>query len=527
MCIRGRAVVVIDTALPSTSPASGPSRQLLFGFCVVVKLIIYLLSAGRYGYLSDELYFLDAADHLAPGYIDFPPLIVWITAAVSTLLGESVMALRLIPMLAGIGVTLLTVEICRLAGGRIFAQWLAALASLFAPGLVSVQCMLTMNALDQLWWLAGFCLLLAYAGDARPRLMIALGLVLGFGILTKLSILALCVAIPVSLLVWERGALLRREFWLAVCIALLVASPFLAWQVSQGFPFLEFIQAYNSDPPEAMVLQNPALGLLLTMNPSYALLWLPGAALAILSANRDVRIVGTAAWLCLVLFLLTGVKFYFAVPIFALFIAVGAVFWERVHWPFAAPGFRAGLLLLIISGAAALPAAAPLLPRDRLSQLATFLRDSEQGFRSDAPVSLGRYFPHFAEMHGWPELVSATTRAFETLTDAQRESAVLVAAYYGQAAALNQLDHDNRLPEAHSGHMNYHLWNSTLAFDHGIFVGYDRDELAGMFAVVEERGQLHCDLCMTRERELRIFFVEQPRMSAEEIRASIKRFYFF
>ena len=44
----------------------------LWIFCVVVKLTIFAIAGRAYGYLSDELYFLDAAEHLALGYVDFP-----------------------------------------------------------------------------------------------------------------------------------------------------------------------------------------------------------------------------------------------------------------------------------------------------------------------------------------------------------------------------------------------------------------------------------------------------------------------
>ncbi len=48
--------------LPVLLLAAGPATALL-------------LTAGRYGYFGDELYFLAAGRHLAWGYADQPPLV--------------------------------------------------------------------------------------------------------------------------------------------------------------------------------------------------------------------------------------------------------------------------------------------------------------------------------------------------------------------------------------------------------------------------------------------------------------------
>ncbi len=60
---------------------------------VAAKLLVHLVSAGRYGYFRDELYFLDLGRHLDWGYVDCAPLIA-VYAKFALLLGGSLPVLR-------------------------------------------------------------------------------------------------------------------------------------------------------------------------------------------------------------------------------------------------------------------------------------------------------------------------------------------------------------------------------------------------------------------------------------------------
>ena len=105
------------------------------------------------------------------------------------------------------------------------------------------------------------------------------------------------------------------------------------------------------------------------MNPAFALVWAPGAVYCLVSRDPALRLLGTAAWFCLGLFLLAGVKFYFAVPLFLLFAPAGALFWDR--WPagrWAAP-VKFGVLATMATGFAGLPMAVPVLPQPVLHGL--------------------------------------------------------------------------------------------------------------------------------------------------------------
>ncbi len=500
--------------------------RAVYGLVVLTKLGLVILAGSGYGYLSDELYFLDAGRHLAAGYVDFPPVIAWLMALLSLLGLDGIVALRAVAGIIGCCATLLGVDLCRQLGGGRFSGWLAALVLLLAPGYLSVQSMLTMNVLDQLWWLGSCWLAVRYLRLEKVRDLYLLAVVLGLGLLTKLSIGALCIGLLLASLLLYRDLLVRPAVWWAVALIAVIASPYLYWQMANAWPLLEFISAYRGNEPAALVLQYPLLGMLLTMNPAYAVFWGIGSVACLWSANRHLRFLGIAGWTSLALFVLAGVKFYFAVPVFAIFTAAGALFWERVTADSRSAFARGALVAVGVSGCLSVPMAAPLLPGPQLQVVANFLRDSEVGSRQPVPAMLERYFPHFAEMHGWPELALLVSRQWRALTEAERQDAVLVASFYGQAGALNLLG-DAGLPPAYSRHMSYHLWAEGLHYERGLFVGFSSEELRPLFGRVELRGQFDCARCMDRERGLQIFFVEQPLLSSTDIRERLRRYDFF
>ena len=91
----------------------------------LAKLLLHLLTFRGYGIFRDELYYLACSRHLAWGYVEFPPMIAVLTRAVTSVLGESLFAVRLLPALAGALLVALTAMIARELGGGRFAQGLA------------------------------------------------------------------------------------------------------------------------------------------------------------------------------------------------------------------------------------------------------------------------------------------------------------------------------------------------------------------------------------------------------------------
>src|SRR5215475_2894356 len=91
-----------------------PSAVLLIA---LAKLTFHLATAPRYGIFCDELYYIACSRHLDWGYVDQPPLIAAITWIALHLFGSSLIALRLLPALAGAALVLLTARLTREMGG--------------------------------------------------------------------------------------------------------------------------------------------------------------------------------------------------------------------------------------------------------------------------------------------------------------------------------------------------------------------------------------------------------------------------
>ena len=68
--------------------------RMIIGFATAVTAVLHLMTAGRYGMMRNELYFLVCGWHPAFGYADQPPLVPLLAAA-TQMFGQSVWMLRL------------------------------------------------------------------------------------------------------------------------------------------------------------------------------------------------------------------------------------------------------------------------------------------------------------------------------------------------------------------------------------------------------------------------------------------------
>ena len=272
-----------------SSPSSavpGPfhGRQFAFTATTVVlciaacKLLLHLYAGRHYGYFIDELYYLACSRHLDWGYVDQPPLIAVITWLVRSLLGHSLPALRFLPAVAGTAEVVLTALIAYELGGRRFAQGLAALAALVAPGLLATDSLLTMNSFEPPFWMGCAYLLIRIIKTGNSKLWIWFGILAGVGLENKYSMLIFGAGIVFGLLLTEQRRTLTSSWpWLGGAFAFFLFLPNLLWNIQRHFPFLELhanIQRSGRDiplGPWAFFAQE-----VFTMSPLTLPIWLAG-----------------------------------------------------------------------------------------------------------------------------------------------------------------------------------------------------------------------------------------------------------
>ena len=124
----------------------------LIALAAIARAAVELAAITSYGYFRDELYYLACADHPAAGYVDQPPFSILFLTAWKAAFGDSLLALRVPPLLLGIAVIVLTALLARRMGGGRAAQGLAGCAAACALVWLAMSRYYSMNAFDIFFW---------------------------------------------------------------------------------------------------------------------------------------------------------------------------------------------------------------------------------------------------------------------------------------------------------------------------------------------------------------------------------------
>src|SRR5215510_6863989 len=149
-------------------------------------LVIHVLTGGRYGFHRDELATLDDARHLGWGYVAYPPVTPFFGWISLKLFSTSLAGFRFFAAVSTAVAVVLAGLMARQLGGRTRAQALAASAAI--PFALGAGSLMQYVSFDYLAWVACsyFYILLCKSRD--PRWWLAIGGCIGFGMLTKYSI---------------------------------------------------------------------------------------------------------------------------------------------------------------------------------------------------------------------------------------------------------------------------------------------------------------------------------------------------
>jgi 4-amino-4-deoxy-L-arabinose transferase-like glycosyltransferase len=463
--------------------------------------------------------------HLDLWRMDFPPLIALIAETVRATLGDSLVALRLVPALAGTGLVVLAALIAREMGGGRRAQLLAGLA-VFANALFMRPANLFQPVvLDQLWWTVGLLALAQLARDGfpgQPQRWMLLAVAAGLGLLTKFSIVffgfAACGALVLT--PWRR-ALVTPWPWLSLLGALVIGSPSLVGQWRLDWPVIAQMTDLRTSQLTHVAIAD-FLGFQVMLGPG-TLLALAGLV-ALLAAPMLVRfrIVGLT---CLIAFLtLLGLrgKPYYVGPIYPALFAAGAVLLERVRPRRVATAAQwAAAALLLGFGLAVLPLGLPVLSPPRMAEYAAHVagRRAVTTNRGDTE----RLPQDYADMLGWEDQVAAVARVYDSLPAADRGRAVLLASNYGEAGALDFFGPRYGLPPAVTPVGSYWFFGpGDLPGDVAIAIGFDPADLNDHYASITTVAHVTHPYAVAEERNLTILVCRAPRTTLQAVWPSLR-----
>ena len=505
------------------SAAPGAAAAALIAAVGAVKLLVHLYAGSHYGYFVDELYYLACSRHLDWGYVDQPPLIALLTWVGRHLFGQSLLAIRLLPMLAGTAEVVLTAILARALGGGRFAQALAAVSALAAPGILGLDNLLSMNAFEPLFWIACAWLVVRMIQTGDRKLWLWFGLAAGFGLENKYSMALFAGGIVLGLLLTaERRLLATRWLWVGGAIALLIFLPNLLWNIHYHFPFLELqanIRRSGRDVPLGPLafFGQEALSMLPLSLP----VWLAGLWHYLGRAQgRPYRALGWAWVFTAVVILMLSPRIYYLFPAFPLLFAAGGVAWEawlvrpRLQWvKFAYPA------LLLITGALLAPVAIPVLSPQQ------YIRYTEATHLQQPRLETHKLGPLpqiFADQFGWEEMAADVARVYNALPADVRRDTAIFGQSYGQAGAIDLFGPKYGLPPAISGHQSYWLWGP-----HGytgqsmIVMGDSRKKLERVFTSVQKAGVTSHPYSMPYNH-LDIYYCQGLKMPMSELWPKVK-----
>jgi dolichyl-phosphate-mannose-protein mannosyltransferase len=412
------------------------------GAVAAAQFVVLAATSTRYGYHRDEFYFIVSGRHPAFGYPDQPPLVPLVCAAMHSLGGGSLAALRMPSALASVATTLLAALIAREVGGGSRAQLIAAACTAVSAFALAVGHFVTTTTFDLLsTTLLGWLAIRAVRRRSAPPLLLA-GIVVGIGFEAKPQV-GLVAAVMTAMLAaagprWP----LTRRWWTAgaACAACGLAAPYLIWQQVHGWPQLTV--AHNI----AGSAENGRIGFipfqLVMVSPLLVPVWVRGLLAPFRRPGwHDLRFVPLTYGAIAIVYLLADGKAYYLASLYPIVLGLGAIpTAERTLRSRRAARMLAAAIAL--SGCISALVALPLLPVSDLQGSVVMALDPDQG-----------------ETVGWPEFLQTVGLAWRRLPPVERAHTAIFTGNYGEAGAIDVLGRAaDGLPRAYSGHNGFSEW---------------------------------------------------------------------
>nr|WTA71364.1 glycosyltransferase family 39 protein [Micromonospora sp. NBC_00855] len=468
-----------------TEPEEIPNPHPSFAFrgvalIAAITAIALTVTAGRYEFFGDELYFLSAGRRLDYTYADqgvVVPLFSWIA---DQLAPGSVTALRFPAVVMGVGAVVVSALIAYELRGSRRVQLLAA-GTYATSYLLATQVVLSTFSFDATLTAVITWLFIRWVRTRQDWLLVVAGLVAAVDMQVKwmIPIVWACLGLGV-ILCGPREILRRPALWVATGILAMSLIPILYWQSQNNWPQLAMGPIIGAEQdatgygppgflPQWIGLAGFLGGLLIAIG-----FW----AVFKQESLRPYRFIAVALVIMTTFVIITHGRPYYPTGFFPAMFALGAVgLWQydRKRWmnlamvPIAALSVLTFIAMLTVT---------PLPP----------------SWRSEAEnaIDLGIRSAFWGTTN-WSTMVSAVDTGYDTLTREEQSNAVVIAQGYWQAGAVEQFGGQYDLPATYSPSRGFGFFGPPPdSATSVIYLGLDtaEPELRSRFAEVERVAHL-------------------------------------
>lgn len=400
---------------------------ILLGFILVKIVLQYMVVNPIYDLQRDEYLHLDQAKHLAWGYHSIPPLTSWISWIILQL-GNSYFWVKFFPALFGALTMVVVWKTVESLKGNLYACVLTSTALTFSS-LLRINMLFQPNSLDILCWTLLYYTFIRFIQTKNYKWLYFMAISFAIGFLNKYNI-AFCLLglVPAMVLTAHRKLFLKPQFYLALLIGLAIISPNLIWQFQHDFPVFKHMKELQETQLVHVDRMDFVEDQILFFFSSLLIILAGFISLYTYKPFKPYRILFLALTFTLALFIYLKAKGYYAIGLYPIFFAFGAVYLSYLFkhgWKIYVRLVPIAIILLLF-----IPLLNSALPSKTPSE---YFKEGRQHTWEDGkkhPIS-----QDFADMLAWQELARKVDSIYLTLTN--KETTFILCDNYGQAGAIN------------------------------------------------------------------------------------------
>lgn len=500
-----------------------------FSFIVLIPAALFffiqLYFTANYPVFRDEFYYLECASRLSIGYVDQPPLSIFILSAWKSIFGDSLISIRILPALFGSLFILMTGLLTKELGGNKASQVFSSIAVFCAPVYWGICGFYSMNAIDILIWATLLLLLVKVINKPRPALWILLGIVAGLGLMNKVSVGFFGVSLLLSLPFTPYRKFFRdKYFWIFGLISAVIFLPYIIWNYTHDWAAIEFMKNASLYKNVHLAPLNFLKEVILQVNPLNSVIWITGFFALMLSKELSkYRLMGLLFIFSLLIVYFSNGKPYYLAVTYPILLSAGSVIISGISGRVKLKIIQYSYSIILIAGMTfLLPVVVPVLdPSDAaayLKRLGIIPASSENKKAAVLPQI-------FADRFGWQEMTAVTANIYNSLSAEEKNRTAIFTGNYGEAGAINYYGKNMGLPRALSGHNNFYFWppdsgNITTL----IVIGIDKEDIGDFFDDVTEAGRVESHFSMPYENGIPVYIARKPKKPLTEIWPMLKHY---